>query len=607
MNECKGKDRNGLNCHFFVTDNSYFCKYHQYMENYTNLMLTNLTLCSGCKKQYYLPDGGSCDKCKTRGEATRQKTKDNVVFCVKQDCKFKKSKDNEFCGKHQLYYFYSQLEKKRKRACADANRGCRVELEMNYGYSKCDKCLGKARDKDNKKTAKLQQCNLNNDNNVKLCTKCGHENDDLEYAHCDICRLKQKVQDRKREGRKRDWKKELDNNPERAEKKKQWKVDNYDKIVSYWVKYCSNRIKNEDDEYWKNNTENHTKWVRENIDKMREQRENNKQNPKIKLGNYTYRANKYSILWELTDLNAMDLMKDKCFYCGKKDYGKLNGIDRRNNERGYTNVNSVSCCSMCNYIKGCTDENIYVERCEHILTNLGKIDGLIEYDNFPDSISTSYINYKYRAKKKKFSFNLRYIDYADLVLGNCYLCGKKASIIHKNGIDRIDNNKEYVIEDLMNKVKNNCASCCTECNYMKGVYSYDQFIEKLEEVYNFYNSKSARLLIKREKYRNQKSKYRENLRNKFGDDKYKEYLREQTHNYRMKKGTNGRNEKKTKEQIKEAAKLRKQKQRQSMKDKYGDDTWKAIRAKEVAIERAKKTGNIDNEEKFKRELDALKK
>ena len=49
--------------------------------------------------------------------------------------------------------------------------------------------------------------------------------------------------------------------------------------------------------------------------------------------------------------------------------------------------------------------------------------------------------------------------------------------------------------------------------------------------------------------------------------------------------------KKTKEEIKEANRLYKQKQREKMKEKYGNEEYKKIRAKEIADSRAKKKEN----------------
>ena len=49
MIKCKGKDYNGNTCRNNIKDDTYFCKYHYYMKDYTEDMLNNLTYCSCCK------------------------------------------------------------------------------------------------------------------------------------------------------------------------------------------------------------------------------------------------------------------------------------------------------------------------------------------------------------------------------------------------------------------------------------------------------------------------------------------------------------------------------------------------------------------------------
>lgn len=64
------------------------------------------------------------------------------------------------------------------------------------------------------------------------------------------------------------------------------------------------------------------------------------------------------------DLNTFDkLTSDNCYFCDIKPYQKIdkankrngdyiyNGIDRINNNLGYTKENSVSCCGICNRAK----------------------------------------------------------------------------------------------------------------------------------------------------------------------------------------------------------------------------------------------------------------
>lgn len=69
-------------------------------------------------------------------------------------------------------------------------------------------------------------------------------------------------------------------------------------------------------------------------------------------------------IWELSFDQFQSLMKDDCHYCGKKpqinegeipyfrnNEFKRNGIDRVDNNIGYTLKNCVPCCSVCNRMK----------------------------------------------------------------------------------------------------------------------------------------------------------------------------------------------------------------------------------------------------------------
>lgn len=50
------------------------------------------------------------------------------------------------------------------------------------------------------------------------------------------------------------------------------------------------------------------------------------------------------------------LINMECFYCGKP---APNGIDRRDNSKGYIKGNCVACCKHCNYAKGDLSEEVF--------------------------------------------------------------------------------------------------------------------------------------------------------------------------------------------------------------------------------------------------------
>lgn len=78
-------------------------------------------------------------------------------------------------------------------------------------------------------------------------------------------------------------------------------------------------------------------------------------------GRYKYQAKKRGYSFSLGKEIFHKLIKGNCYYCGNTLSNsmigqsgriiKYNGIDRKNNNIGYTVKNCVSCCSDCNYIK----------------------------------------------------------------------------------------------------------------------------------------------------------------------------------------------------------------------------------------------------------------
>ncbi len=62
----------------------------------------------------------------------------------------------------------------------------------------------------------------------------------------------------------------------------------------------------------------------------------------------------------LTDEQALELFKQPCHYSGHMP-DPLNGIDRWNNNAGYTPENSVACCFQCNDAKGSMDGDEFLK------------------------------------------------------------------------------------------------------------------------------------------------------------------------------------------------------------------------------------------------------
>ena len=99
-----------------------------------------------------------------------------------------------------------------------------------------------------------------------------------------------------------------------------------------------------------------------------------------------------------------------------------------------------------------------------------KIRG-IKYRNKPWN---KYNIYRRSAKKRGLLFNLTFYTCNNLFHAPCHYCNIPPIKNILNGIDRVDNNKNY--DD------DNVVSCCSTCNYMKYIYDYDMFLSKCKVI-----------------------------------------------------------------------------------------------------------------------------
>jgi hypothetical protein len=70
--------------------------------------------------------------------------------------------------------------------------------------------------------------------------------------------------------------------------------------------------------------------------------------------------------WGLSIEQAGFCYTQPCHYCGEAPNGKLNGIDRQDNNVGYTAENCVPCCPTCNYTKCKMSSDEFVWLCKKI-------------------------------------------------------------------------------------------------------------------------------------------------------------------------------------------------------------------------------------------------
>ena len=525
------------------------------MTDYTDEMLANLELCKGCNKMYFF--GGetkTCENCKNRGKENKIKKKETIVLCEKEGCKYKKSAENKYCGKHQLCVFEDETKEQGKKMCRNYVRGCRARLDLEYPFSNCGDCLAKEREHDASRRDVVVEKNADNANSeTRFCTTCYKE---LTMEHfvgevsdvtktCDVCREKCKIQDAKRD---REHRNELarknEAKPENILKKAEWREENYEKVAKTWMDSRQRKMENLGmEEYLKQGAESAKLWREKHPEKMAETNENKKNSREQNFNIYKRTAEYKNLEFGLTFEDFVNIAETGCYYCGELRERGFNGIDRADSGKGYILENCVSCCEMCNFMKGSTSDQVFIKRVEHILTFQGKIQGRTFPECFANHNSRSYMDYMRRANRKGLDFLITQDDFDEMMKNMCYICGKKPQDNHCNGVDRVNNDLGYI--------SGNVKTCCGECNYMKREFDYDILMEKFKLIYE--------------------------------NHKEDAYLTTDVNEVQI--NNIGRTNKKTKQQIANEAILRKETNKKTLYDRYNDEEYKWQRARELAEQR----------------------
>lgn len=75
-----------------------------------------------------------------------------------------------------------------------------------------------------------------------------------------------------------------------------------------------------------------------------------------------------NMTFDLSDEELARMLTSPCTYCGVK--GKIIGVDREDNSRGYAKGNCVSACWNCNKMKGTLDKAEWFQQLVRIVTHL---------------------------------------------------------------------------------------------------------------------------------------------------------------------------------------------------------------------------------------------
>lgn len=419
---CFAKDRNQNECRNHAIGATRLCKFHDYMKDYTDEMIEKSSLCSGCNKMHYMGENEkTCEKCRQRTKKNREIVREKVVLCKKDGCKFKKSDENEYCQKHQICILIEEVGSRNKHLCVNYVRGCREELELDYKTTRCTNCLEKDREKDQKRRNIAKESSEQNINTAieKPCTVC--------------CKL--------------------------------FPITMFEGIHGL-TKTCG--ICREDN---KKQDANRDKIHRNELARQRV------------YYNYQKWAKQRNISFSIGKEIFEIIIKSPCNYCGILQDSGFNGIDRKNPKGSYEIDNCVSCCQMCNYLKGTDTIEAFTQRVQHILTYNKQIEGPLSPELFSNHTHVSYTIYQKSAVKRNIDFLLTEEQFNDITKNDCYLCGKSNTDIHTNGIDRFDSSIGYILY--------NCRACCHSCNFMKNDYVFNDMIQQMKNIYIFTSNSST--------------------------------------------------------------------------------------------------------------------
>ena len=305
---------------------------------------------------------------------------------------------NIYCVKHIRQVVHDKAKVENVRYC-DIARGCYVALDEHQ--AKCTNCLRKAQIYDRKRHGKKRA-------DSTLCLDCGNlltsesqakgQHDRL-LRRCVPCYEKLKQVEQERKPRERNYKAEAFTNK-------------------------------------------HVIW-----------------------NHYVKGAKKRGIHFDLTKTQFELLILQPCFYCTHCTQGEVNGIDRLDNNKGYIEDNVVSCCKFCNLAKGTQHPQEFIDKL-HAISMYRTTGAPISSEKvelwkttYLSRIVPSYRTYAKNATSRTLCFSLTEEEFALIIQQSCYLCGLSTSDHNNNGVDRVNNDEDYIL--------NNCKACCGHCNLTK--------------------------------------------------------------------------------------------------------------------------------------------
>lgn len=322
---------------------------------------------------------------------------------------------------------------------------------------------------------------------------------------------------------------------------------------------------------------------------------------KISMGyiSYIQRAKNKKINFDLKIHEFNLITSNFCYLCNKPNSDNhINGIDRIDNNMGYVYTNCMSCCTTCNFIKNKYNLNDLIIRMIAIVRNL-RYTNLYDID---DTLNGHMYNMEMYLQCDNLLVNiLKKIPKSKNKENIQIMCGIENDSGHEQKYYNDNNNIiENVFENDINTTKNKLNTKRKISTHAQQIISDDQIILKIsteemkekdhiikQKLYNILNEYKSSITISELDAKNNISDSDNNLTNvdyikqwrlkkeqEIGKEKYKqiesEKRQERRKNQRAKYGIIIR-KKMTKEEIKERDRLRKQKNKKELVDRYNNE------------------------------------
>lgn len=329
----------------------------------------------------------------------RQAISKKTIACGHEGCTFKII-EGKFCKKHERDTYRLEEMEKGIKYC-DINRGC---FTLVTDKNTCEECLEKTRLIDNERHNKKKELFVaatKSGTTRRTCVGCSTEFEafNTRYSN-ESYNCKECL------------KKQASQDIKRAHIKRNYKEEHFRHLESYYKDYITNSLTRGYGDF------------------------------------------------QLSFTQFTELVKNPCHYCKQLTEGEINGIDRVNNDLGYTTENTVTACWTCNRMKSFYHPQFFIEKCKIISKQF--IPNKEFYQKwslyYTRSNYKNYTNYKKEAEKRGLPFEITQQQWDWTTRSPCYLCGYQDA--HGIGLDRLDNTiRKYTVE--------NCRPCCGSCNNMK--------------------------------------------------------------------------------------------------------------------------------------------